>query len=268
MELVLVEDVDISSFDVIESEVAYGEGDEKHPPIALDDKLDLYINGKLYTTLIMTPIHIEETVLGVLLGDGIVSSLSEVEEVKVDRRDRVVYAQLKKDVELKRSFAEDCALLAVARGSRVKSDLKVIWKTVVDVFLDFNKRTIAIVKGLAMHTSALYDLTGRKIVIAHDTSRHTSIAKLIGLAVTHKVNSENSIVITTGRASSDMVIRSANFGTPIVISTRGPLYSGLSAALLLGVTLISYIRRGETFRGLTVLSYPERIIGYTKSAVY
>jgi hypothetical protein len=48
---------------------------------------------------------------------------------------------------------------------------------------------------------------------------------------------------------------------PIVISTRGPLYSGLTATLF-KVTLISYIRRGDRVRGLVILTYFERVVGY------
>jgi FdhD protein len=115
-----------------------------------------------------------------------------------------------------------------------------------------------------MHTSGLYDLAGRRAVIVHDTSRHTSIAKLIGIAVKEGLNFERSIAITTGRASSDMVLKFANVRVPIVVSTRGPLYSGLTAATLFKVTLISYIRRGDKVKGLVILSYPERVVGYKR----
>lgn len=258
-------DVDISDFKVVESKTVFRDGDEKYPPIAIDERLDLYTNGKLYTMLVLTSAHIEETVLGVLIGDGLVSSLSDIEKIDFDLESRITQVYLKVNIEPKRLFVEDCALLA-AKGLIVNSNLKVSWKTIVDIFLDFNRRTISITKGLAMHTSGIYDLVNRRAIIAHDVSRHTSIAKLVGLAVTHNIATENSIVITTGRASSDMVIRSANIKVPIVISTRGPLYSGLTAASMLRVTLISYIRRGDAIRGLRVLTYPERIIDYSKNS--
>jgi formate dehydrogenase accessory protein FdhD len=93
---------------------------------------------------------------------------------------------------------------------------------------------------------------------------HTSIAKLIGVAVREGLNFERSVAITTGRTSSDMVLEFANVGIPIVISTRGPLYSGLAVAALFNVTLISYIKRGDKVKGLLILTYPEKVVGYKK----
>jgi formate dehydrogenase assembly factor FdhD len=61
-----------------------------------------------------------------------------------------------------------------------------------------------------------------------------------------------------------MVLKFANVGVPIVVSTMGPLYSGLTAATFFKVTLISYIRRGDRVKGLVILTYPERVVGYKR----
>ncbi len=84
------------------------------------------------------------------------------------------------------------------------------------------------------------------------------------MAVKEGLDFERSIAITTGRASSDMVLKFANVGVPIVVSTRGPLYSGLTVATLFRVTLISCIRRGDRVKGLVILTYPERVVGYKR----
>ncbi|MCX8196595.1 MAG: formate dehydrogenase accessory sulfurtransferase FdhD [Acidilobaceae archaeon] len=244
---------------VFESDVKYLEGDDGRPPVAIDDKLDLYVNGALYATLYMNPAHIEETVVGVLLGDGLVRSTDEIESVEIDERNKRAAVRVRRQLEARRVHLEDCSP-ATLRAMRVGFDLKVPWSKIVEVYVDFNKRTISVTRGLAMHTSALYELEGGKTVVAHDTSRHTSIAKLIGIALKVGARFDRSLLITTGRASADMVVKAANVKSPIVISTRGPLYSGLTAASLLGITLVSYLRRGERVRGLAVMTYPERIL--------
>ncbi|MCS7107469.1 MAG: formate dehydrogenase accessory sulfurtransferase FdhD [Acidilobaceae archaeon] len=244
---------------IFETDVKYLEGDDGRPPVAIDDKLDLYVNGALYTTLYMSPTHVEETIVGVLLGDGLVRSADEIESVEVDERNKRAEVRVRGQPEAKRVHLEDCSP-ATLRAMRVGFGLKVPWSRIVEVYVDFNKRTISVTRGLAMHTSALYELEEGRAIVAHDTSRHTSIAKLIGIALKVGARFDRSLLITTGRASADMVTRAANVRSPIVISTRGPLYSGLTAASLLGITLVSYLRRGEQVRGLTVMTYPERIL--------
>ncbi|MEN2999852.1 MAG: formate dehydrogenase accessory sulfurtransferase FdhD [Acidilobaceae archaeon] len=244
---------------VFETEVKYLEGNDGRPPVAVDDRLDLYINGNHYTTLYMSPVHIEETVLGVMEAERLVGGLGEVESVEIDERNKVAAVRLMGQLEVKRVSLEDCSPAAL-KARRVGLGFRVPWSKVVEVYVDFNRRTISVTKGLAMHTSALYELEEERVIVAHDTSRHTSIAKLIGIALKLGAHFERSILITTGRASADMVTKAANVKVPLVISTRGPLYSGLSAASLLGITLVSYLRRGEQVRGLTVMTYPERIL--------
>jgi len=254
---------DPQTFNFYEGNVLYQPGDGDFPPIAVDDHLDVYVNGFHYTTLILNPVNLEETVVGLLLGDGIVRSPSEIVGVKVDLEGKRVEALVSGSPSLRKVYVEDCSSL-VTTGVKVDSNLRVSWDAIVGIYVDFNRRTISVTRGLAMHTSGLYDLAGRRAVIVHDTSRHTSIAKLIGIAVKEGLNFERSIAITTGRASSDMVLKFANVRVPIVVSTRGPLYSGLTAATLFKVTLISYIRRGDKVKGLVILSYPERVVGYKR----
>jgi FdhD protein len=249
---------DPSHFTFYESDLAYQPGDDNFPPIAIDEHFEIYINGVYYTTLIMNPVHVEEAVLGLLFGDGIIKSSDEVLTISVDREGKKVEVLISSNPTLKRIYIEDCSSLLTI-GSVVNSNLRVHWDVIVKIYIDFNRRTVSVTRGLAMHTSGLYDLANRKAIIVHDTSRHTSIAKLIGLALKRNLDFEKSIAITTGRASSDMVLKFANMKVPIVISTRGPLYSGFTTALAFKVTLITYIRRGETIRGLTILTYPERI---------
>ncbi|MEM1685916.1 MAG: hypothetical protein QXS22_04490 [Acidilobaceae archaeon] len=57
--------------------------------------------------LVLTSAHIEETVLGVLIGDGLVSSLSDIEKIDFDLESRITQVYLKVNIEPKRLFVED-----------------------------------------------------------------------------------------------------------------------------------------------------------------
>ncbi|MFN4046418.1 MAG: formate dehydrogenase accessory sulfurtransferase FdhD, partial [Acidilobaceae archaeon] len=151
-------------------------------PVAIDAIIEVYINGVLYASLAAMPVHLREVALGLLVGDGLINSLDEVEGISVDGRK----LEVKTKIDLpatRRSYDEDCSAIAPPRIRRVNSTLKVDWNTIRSVFLDFNKRTASISKGLSVHSTGIYDVLHRRAVIAHDVSRHTAVLKAIGLAL-------------------------------------------------------------------------------------
>jgi hypothetical protein len=140
---------DPQTFNFYEGNVLYQPGDGDFPPIAVDDHLDVYVNGFHYTTLILNPVNLEETVVGLLLGDGIVRSPSEIVGVRVDLEGKRVEALVSGSPSLRKVYVEDCSSLATT-GVKVDSNLRVSWDAVVGIYVDFNRRTISVTRGLAM----------------------------------------------------------------------------------------------------------------------
>jgi formate dehydrogenase accessory protein FdhD len=89
-----------------------------------------------------------------------------------------------------------------------------------------------------------------------DVSRHVAVDKIIGAAAFKRADPSRSIIATSGRQSSDIVMKAARFGVPILVSLRGSLYSGIYTAEWTGITLVS-VTRGK---GVTIYSHPERIV--------
>lgn len=228
--------------------------------MALDERFEVLVNGRPYTAIFGMPSGVEEAVIGSLVRDGLLKRPGDLGglRIRVDHEGRRVDVEIEGVSEARSVYVEDCSILA-ERGVAVRSDLRVRWEEILRIFSDFNERTSSVSVGIASHTSGLYDLRNKRALIVHDTSRHTSILKLIGLGVKEGVSFGESVAITTGRASSDMVITLARAGVPVAISMRGPLYSGVRAALALGVTLIANLRRGEKIRGLVPLTHLKRI---------
>lgn len=234
-------------------------------PVALDERFDVYVNDIYYTTLFTMPSGVIYGVIGSLLRDGIIRGAHDVGDIDVDHKRKRVDVGLGRNAEIRRTYIEDCSIL-VEQGVYVYSKYKARWRDILDIYGEFNSKTSSVTMGLASHTSGVYDIESRRAIVAHDSSRHTSILKIIGAGLVSGFSFDRSIAITTGRASSDMVIAIARVGIPIVISMRGPLYSGITAAITLGVTLIANFRRGEKVRGLTPLTHIKRIDEYSFKA--
>ena len=88
-----------------------------------------------------------------------------------------------------------------------------------------------------------------------DVGRHNAIDKIAGYMFLNKINPNDKIFYTTGRLTSEMIIKSVNMRIPIVISRSGFTASGVDLARRANLTLIGRAK-GKRF---TVLSGEKRI---------
>jgi FdhD protein len=228
-------------------------------PVVIDVRYDIYINDSNYTTIFTTTNYIEECIIGLLISDGLIDSVEEIK--RIDIKEDTINVYLHKDVMVERIVYDECTTISDKVIRVENGDVSINWETIINIYRDFVRKTASIKAGLAIHSSGIYDINEpENNIIVHDSSRHISILKLIGLAVKNRFKFKESLVITSGRVSSDMVYRLARLNVPIILSLRGPLSSGLTAAQISGVTLIANVRKKGRGRGLTILTHAKRII--------
>ncbi len=227
--------------------------------IAVDVRLDIFINNKYYTTLYLSPESIEEAVIGLLYGDGFILNVDEIDRINISGTKAHVF--LKRDVDINPVRYDDCATNIEVDIPMVNSNSTIDWKEILRLYSKFNQYTASAQFLVAMHTTAVYNIESGEGIIVHDVSRHNTILKIVGHAVKRGIKLDKHVAFTTGRVSSDMVYRLARLGLPIIISMRGPLYSGVESADKVGVTLIANMKKSGV-RRLTVLTHRYRITSY------
>ena len=89
-----------------------------------------------------------------------------------------------------------------------------------------------------------------------DVGRHNAVDKIAGWMFQNKTDAKNKIFYTTGRLTSEMVIKTAMMGIPILVSRSGFTASGVELARQVGLTLVGRAR-GKRF---IVLSGQERVV--------
>jgi FdhD protein len=90
----------------------------------------------------------------------------------------------------------------------------------------------------------------RPLIYMEDVGRHNAIDKIAGYMRVHGVAPAGKIMYTTGRLTSEMVIKTAQMGIPILISRSGFTAWGVQLARQIGMTLIGRAK-GKRFVALS-----------------
>jgi FdhD protein len=92
-----------------------------------------------------------------------------------------------------------------------------------------------------IHGAALADRE-RLLVVAEDVGRHNAVDKVKGEALLEGRATVDHILLSTGRVSSEMLLKAARMGVPVVASRTSPTEMAVGLAEQLGITVIGYLR--------------------------
>ncbi|WP_343504701.1 formate dehydrogenase accessory sulfurtransferase FdhD [Alloyangia pacifica] len=107
----------------------------------------------------------------------------------------------------------------------------------------------------AIHGTVLCE-RDKPLVYMEDVGRHNAVDKISGFMFQHRLGAEDKILYTTGRLTSEMVIKTALMGIPVLASRSGFTAWGVEIARQVGLTLIGRMR-GQRF---VCLSGEERLV--------
>jgi FdhD protein len=108
-----------------------------------------------------------------------------------------------------------------------------------------------------VHASALAD-TKNLLVVAEDIGRHNTLDKIQGECLLRGLSTRDRLLLSTGRISSEMLLKAAKMQAPVVVSRHSLTEAAVSLARDLSITLVGHARGNR----LSVYSHPERL-GYS-----
>ena len=234
--------------------------------VASDEAICIFINGEFYRTMIASPGMARELVLGHLYTEGVIGSTDEVAGLEV--LPLKVNVELRGEVDFKLLNMSKVDLITTACGSlskplnagqleafRVSSDVQVEAEAVWRMVRKLNLRGETYKETGGTHSAMLCTVDGEVVSFAEDVGRHNAVDKVIGEALLEGVELGGCALVSSGRQSSEMVLKAARSGVPVVASVAAPLTSGIQVARSTGITLVCFVRG----RRMNVYSHPERV---------
>ncbi|MFO7850152.1 MAG: formate dehydrogenase accessory sulfurtransferase FdhD [Spirochaetia bacterium] len=240
--------------------VRYKNGKAEYVPdqVIREDWLDLYVNGEL---ILQTPVsggEVEELIHGFLFMEGYIV-LGERVEIKKEYSS--YYTEVRGEVKaVTMKELVDCASSKIEFGDKVEplvTDRKFLAPDILRLAVDFQRLPSLYHQTGGVHMAAF--AWSEIIHSADDISRRNAVDKVIGkLFFSIQADSEASsrgvfadgILLSSGRISSDIVVRMIQVGVPLVISKSAPTDKAIRLADYYGVTLCGFVR-GSRFNVYT-----------------
>jgi FdhD protein len=241
------------------------EGESEPDEIAVEEPLEIRVEGRPIAVTMRTPGHDEELSLGFLRSEGIpaVSAHATAELVG-----NVIEVEVEGTFDLERlsrnfytsSSCGVCgkgALEAVAvQAPRVESELTVTAALVAELPGRLREAQPTFEATGGLHATGLFSAEGELLAVREDVGRHNAMDKVLGWAFgAGLLPLADEILCVSGRLSFELVQKAAVAGCPVVVAVGAPSTLAVDLARDRGVTLCGFVRGGR----VNVYSEAQRI---------
>jgi FdhD protein len=248
--------------------------------LAVEEPLELRIDGTAITVTMRTPGSDVELAQGFLLTEGVIGGRDDIARVEYCRGAgedglntynvldvRLTPGVPMPDVDVTRNFytTSSCgvcgkgsidAIRQISRHSPGDDPTVVSAETLTGMpdQLRSAQRVFASTGGL--HGAALFTADGTMLVVREDIGRHNAVDKVIGWAVENqRVPLTGTVLLVSGRASFELTQKAVMAGIPLLAAVSAPSSLAVDLATQAGLTLVAFLR-GQS---MNVYSRPDRV---------
>lgn len=240
--------------------------------VAEEVPVAMVYNGISHAVMLATPQDLNDFALGFSLSEGILSSAKELYDIEVIHQQKGIELHLKiaaerfhllKERRRSMSGRTGCGLCgaeSLDQAMRIPANVISIADRVQSRAIYLAHQQILSVQKLqtltgATHACAWVKPNGAITMIREDIGRHNALDKLIG-ATASQHHKQSGFVLTTSRASYEMVQKVASAGISMLVAVSAPTGLAVRIAQNCGITLVGFARNHQH----VVYSCPERIL--------
>lgn len=238
--------------------------------VVIEEKpLTIFIDNEQFITLLSTPHHHRELAIGFILSEGLITNIDDIKEIDIDNKQSIAYVNLKNQSDLtKRLYGKRTITSGCGKGSIFYNVLDSLKKQTITTEVIYDVENITDLMNQMQKDSTLYRETGgvhsasladnnRIYYTREDIGRHNAVDKVLGRALEDGVDIGNKMLLTSGRLSSEIVLKVLKAQIPILVSRSAPSSLAVELARENGLTLCGFVRGKK----LNCYSHPERLRG-------
>lgn len=221
-------------------------------PIAGEHPLTLYIDKREILTIMTLGAAPEALALGYLRNQRLIDRIDDIASVQVDWETNAVaitthHGLMNLDQKMqKRTKTTGCGegtvfgdLMAEIDDIRLPRDVSLRQSTLYQLQSHVRQHETIYKQAGAVHGCALADAgSGEILTFVEDVGRHNAVDAIAGWMWLAGVTGGDKIIYTTGRLTSEMVIKAAQMGIPFLVSRSGLTQMGYDIAQRVGITMI------------------------------
>jgi FdhD protein len=241
---------DLGNDDLTKSIDCFNEaGEQIKLPVVTEVPLTIYLNKQEIVTAMTLGDMPELLAVGYLLNQKMLKSEDIISEINYDKELQVVVVRTDRKTNYEKKMEKKIRTSGCAVGTVYgdimddfssinldkNSKIKTSW--IYTISKKINTRPSLYLKAGALHGCVLCKKDS-PLIYVEDVGRHNAVDKIAGWMFLNNERANDKIFYTTGRLTSEMVIKTVQMGIPILISRSGFTASGVKLAKEAGLTLI------------------------------
>ena len=227
-------------------------------------KINIFVNDSHYISLLCSNGELKELCTGFLFSEGVISDFKDIKNIEIACSNNI-FVTLDESVsffpEKHRIIVSGCskgsideALMEQNNFSFSSPEPEYKISDLLNYMKDLNSHSEIFKKTGGTHCCVLYNKNNK--IISEDIGRHNALDKIIGKSLILDFKPSESILLLTGRVSSEILLKSAKFGVRIIISRSAPTDFSVETALKINMTLAGFARGNK----MNIYSGAERLI--------
>jgi len=235
--------------------------------VAAEIPLTFVVNGHETATLMCTPSHLKAFTCGFLFTSGMIHSADDILDWDCDKKKWRVDVQVKDftDPALlgQRVYTSGCgkgvmytSMMELTSRRPIQTRAQISGQAIIDAMgwlarcSDLHKKTGGV------HSAAVSINNAMPEFHIDDIGRHNAVDKVIGTLLQDEIDTENLMLLGTGRISSEILHKARRLSIPVLASRGAPTHQSVLLAKEMGMTIVGFVRPTN----FAVFTHPERIV--------
>ena len=225
--------------------------------VVTERPLTLFLNGQEIVTMMTIGDHPELLAVGYLLNQNMIRHDDEITGIDHEKDIKTIVVRTKRQTDYEEKLKKKTQTSGCAQGTvfgdimeefddielNKQAHVKTSW--LYDLQKKINTAPSLYLKAGAIHGCVLCQ-NNKLLIYVEDVGRHNAVDKIAGYMFLNNISPQDKLFYTTGRLTSEMVIKTAKMGIPILLSRSGFTAWGVELARQVDMTLIGRMR-GKRF---------------------